>query len=115
MVLAATDPANPYGAALGWPGIEGHRPGRKAGALVVLVDGALGVYVERGGKTVLTFGLDDAGLTAAAESLTSTIRRAGGRLRIEKIDGAFALGTPFGDALVRAGFAPTPQGLRLRA
>jgi ATP-dependent helicase Lhr and Lhr-like helicase len=113
VTLGATDPANPYGAALGWPSIEGHRPGRKAGALVVLVDGALGVYVERGGKTVLTFGLDEAGLSAAAESLASTVRRSGGKLRIEKIDGEF--GTPFGDALATAGFAPTPQGLRLRA
>ena len=41
VTLAATDPANPYGAALAWPAIEGvaHRPGRKAGGLVVLVDG----------------------------------------------------------------------------
>jgi ATP-dependent Lhr-like helicase len=115
VTLGATDPANPYGAALGWPSMEGHRPGRKAGALVVLVDGALGVYVERGGKTVLTFGLDAAGMTAVAESLSATVKRAGGKLRIEKIDGAFGIGTPFGDALVRAGFAPTPQGLRLRA
>jgi ATP-dependent Lhr-like helicase len=114
VTLAATDPANPYGAALGWPSVEGHRPGRKAGALVVLVDGALGVYVERGGKTLLTFDLDEAGMQAASASLTTTVRRAGGRLRVEKIDGAFALGTPFGDALVAAGFAPTPQGLRLR-
>jgi ATP-dependent Lhr-like helicase len=114
VTLGATDPANPYGAALGWPSVEGHRPGRKAGALVVLVDGTLGVYVERGGKTVLTFDLDEGGMAAAAESLTATVRRSGGRLRIEKVDGEFALGTPFGDALVAAGFAPTPQGLRLR-
>ena len=54
VVLAATDPANPYGAALPWPPQDrGHRPGRKAGALVVLVDGALVLYVERGGKTLL--------------------------------------------------------------
>ena len=54
-VLAACDPANAYGAALPWPEREGHRPGRKAGALVVLVDGALVFYVERGGKTLLSF------------------------------------------------------------
>lgn len=115
VTLGATDPANPYGAALGWPDAEGHRPGRKAGALVVLVDGALEVYVERGGKTVLTFTADEERLRAAAESLTAAVRRGGGRLRVEKIDGAFSLGTPFGNALVAAGFAPTPQGLRLRA
>ncbi len=125
ITLAAADPANPYGAALAWPkgaaanGAEeraGHRPGRKAGALVVLVDGALGLYVERGGKTVLTFlDLDDEDVVAAAaESLAATVRASGGRLRVEKIDGVFAIGTRFGDALQASGFAPTPQGLRLR-
>ena len=62
VTLAATDPANPFGAALPWPDREasgGHRPGRKAGALVVLVDGCLTLYVERGGKTLLTWS-DDA-------------------------------------------------------
>ncbi|RQP11771.1 MAG: DEAD/DEAH box helicase [Microbacteriaceae bacterium] len=119
VTLGATDPANPYGAALGWPSRDDdmkHRPGRKAGALVVLVDGALGLYVEKGGKTVLDFldpDADDA-REAAAASLASTVRAAGGRLRVERIDGAFAVGTPLGDALFRAGFAATPQGLRLR-
>src|SRR5262249_49005456 len=58
-VLAATDPANPYGAALPWPERgaldAGHRPGRKAGAAVVLVDGRLVLYVERGGRTLLSY------------------------------------------------------------
>jgi ATP-dependent Lhr-like helicase len=117
LTLAACDPANPYGAALGWPDPPtGHRPGRKAGALVVLVDGALGLYVERGGKTVLDFLADDDehGREAAAASLAGTVRASGGKLRVEKIDGEFSVGTALGDALVRAGFAATPQGLRLR-
>jgi len=119
VTLGATDPANPYGAALGWPSRDDdirHRPGRKAGALVVLVDGALGLYVEKGGKTVLSFLDPDAEVAreAAAASLASTVRAAGGRLRVERIDGEFAVGTPLGEALQRAGFAPTPQGLRLR-
>jgi ATP-dependent Lhr-like helicase len=114
LTLAATDPANPYGAALGWPATEGHRPGRKAGALVVLVDGRLAVYIERGGKTVLTFTGDPVVLGAAAVSLAATVRTGLGRLRIERVDGEFAVGTPFGAALADAGFAPTPQGLRLR-
>jgi ATP-dependent Lhr-like helicase len=119
VTLSATDPASPFGAALGWPSTDderhgGHRPGRKAGALVVLVDGALGLFVERGGKTVLNF-LDDPELFGvAAQSLADTVRRTGGRMRIEKIDGEFAVGTPLGDALTASGFAPTPQGLRLR-
>jgi ATP-dependent Lhr-like helicase len=143
VTLAATDPANPYGAALPWPsnapsesagvavsGIaagsvaagtaaadsdkRGHRPGRKAGALVVLVDGRLALFVERGGKTMLTFGSDEPTLAAAAASLAATIRRSLGRLKVEKADGAFVIGTPLGTALTAAGFSTTPQGLRLR-
>lgn len=125
ITLAATDPANPYGAALPWPSAptedgSRHRPGRKAGALVVLVDGGLALYVERGGRTVLDLlPRDDADRTAAlraaaATSLARTVRATGGRLRIERVDGAFAMGTPLGDALIEAGFAATPQGLRLR-
>ena len=115
LCLAATDPANPFGAALPWPSIEGatHRPGRKAGALVVIVDGELAVYVERGGKSALTFTADAGALAAASSALAAAARRLG-RMRIEKVDGEFAVGTPLGEALAAAGFAPTPQGLRLR-
>ncbi|HEV7623695.1 MAG TPA: ATP-dependent helicase, partial [Amnibacterium sp.] len=116
--LAATDPANPYGAALPWPtgvGDGGHRPGRKAGALVVLVDGALVAHLERGGRTVLLFCDVEAVLQQAAEALAATVRGRGvAGLTVEKIDGVFALGTPFGAALERAGFAPNPKGMRLR-
>jgi len=123
LTLAATDPANAYGAALAWPAAaavegddpkRGHRPGRKAGALVVIVDGALALYVERGGKTMLTFADDDRAMTAAAHSLASVIRRSGGRLRVERVNGDFVIGTGLGEALVEAGFSATPQGLRLR-
>jgi len=123
LTLAATDPANPFGAALPWPAApeieagekRGHRPGRKAGAMVVMVDGALVLYVERGGKTVLTFTSDEDVLRAAAVSLASTVRSRLGKLRIERVDGEFSIGTPLGLLLAEAGFAPTPQGLRLRA
>jgi ATP-dependent Lhr-like helicase len=121
VTLAATDPANPWGAALPWPaGVadadekRGHRPGRKAGALVVLVDGSLALYIERGGKTVLTFGAGERQLAAAAESLAATVRRSVGKLRVERVDGEFVIGTAVGDALAAAGFSATPQGLRLR-
>jgi ATP-dependent Lhr-like helicase len=74
--LAATDPANPYGAALAWPASDGgHRPGRKAGSLVVLVDGELTIYVERGGKTLLTWSEDAELLAPAAEALAEAARR----------------------------------------
>ena len=74
VTLASTDPANPFGAALDWPappaeGATKHRPGRKAGALVVLVDGELVLYVERGGKTALVFDRPDAGSPASAASV----------------------------------------------
>ncbi|MEO7007367.1 MAG: ATP-dependent helicase [Terrimesophilobacter sp.] len=131
LALAATDPANPYGAALPWPAAasphtdtseptdgadkRGHRPGRKAGALVVLVDGALALYIERGGKSVLSFGLGDDILPVAAQALAAVVVCSGGTLRVERIDGVFVIGTRLGDALIRAGFSTTPQGLRLRA
>ena len=114
ITLAATDPANPYGAALSWPGGEGHRPGRKAGAMVVLVDGELVLFVEKGGRSILTFASEPAVLAAAAVSLVATVRRGIGKLRVEKVDGDFAIGTPLGQSLVDAGFGTTPQGLRLR-
>ncbi|HET8928901.1 MAG TPA: ATP-dependent helicase, partial [Microbacterium sp.] len=74
--LAATDPANPYGAALAWPALEGvrHRPGRKAGGIVVLVDGELALYLERGGKSALAFTDDEAALAAASADLARTSR-----------------------------------------
>ncbi|MDX6198238.1 MAG: ATP-dependent helicase Lhr and Lhr-like helicase [Actinomycetota bacterium] len=117
VVLAATDPANPYGAALPWPPSDGgHRPGRKAGALVVLVDGALVLYVERGGRTLLSFRDDDACIGPAVDALALAVRDGAlGRLTVEKADGEPALTSALGLALEAAGFRPTPRGLRLRA
>jgi len=117
LVLAATDPANPYGGALHWPddGDGGHRPARKAGALVVLVDGALALYVERGGRTLLSFTPSPAALRAAADALALAVRDGQlGRLAVERADGAPVLASPLGAALEEAGFRPTPRGLRLR-
>ncbi|WZH37619.1 MAG: ATP-dependent helicase [Microbacterium enclense] len=117
VTLAATDPANPYGAALGWPAIEGvtHRPGRKAGGLVVLVDGELTLYLERGGRTALAFTDDDARLAAAATDLAETSkRRRLETLTIEQVNGEFVYGTAVGRALRTAGFVESPKGLTLR-
>ncbi|KQV69681.1 DEAD/DEAH box helicase [Nocardioides sp. Root122] len=124
VALAATDPANPFGAALPWPEAigeaSGHRPGRKAGALVVLVDGELTVYVERGGRTLLTWTEEPDSLTPAMEALADAARRGAlGRLTVEKADGQALIGgggdTPIRQALAAAGFVATPKGLRLRA
>jgi ATP-dependent Lhr-like helicase len=120
LVLAATDPANPYGAALPWPDRQaeagGHRPGRKAGALVVLVDGALVLYVERGGRTLLSWSDEAESLRAAADALALAVRDGAlGSLRVERADGEAIQSTPLGTALATAGFHVTPRGLRLRA
>jgi ATP-dependent Lhr-like helicase len=120
LVLAATDPANPYGAALPWPDRQGepggHRPGRKAGALVVLVDGALVLYVERGGRTLLSWSDEAESLRAAADALALAVRDGAlGSLRVERADGEAIQSTPLGTALAAAGFHVTPRGLRLRA
>ncbi|MGZ8737827.1 MAG: ATP-dependent helicase [Nocardioides sp.] len=129
VALAATDPANPYGAALPWPERPvasddtgtGHRPGRKAGALVVMIEGELAVYVERGGKTLLTFTEEADVLSPAMTALATAVRRGAlGRLTVEKADGASILGvgersSALRQALEGAGFVATPRGLRLRA
>ncbi len=117
ITLAATDPANPYGAALAWPRLDevSHRPGRKAGGLVVLVDGALVLYLERGGRTVLAFDDDPDVLRAATADLATTSRaRKLETLTVEKINGESVYGTPFALALQEAGFVATPRGYTLR-
>lgn len=103
-LLAATDPANPYGAALSWPAIpsfahegEGtvkHRPARKAGACVVLVDGAPVLYVERGAKTLLAFTTDPVLLEAAAPALARLVSAGGAeKISVEKVNDVELLGT----------------------
>ncbi|MFI8258438.1 Lhr family ATP-dependent helicase [Streptomyces filamentosus] len=121
VVLAAADPANAYGAALPWPEPPtgaGHKPGRKAGALVVLVDGELTLYVERGGKTVLSWPAepDDPALTAAAGALAEAARAGAlGTVTVERINGTASLTSPLARPLEAAGFLATPRGLRLRS
>jgi ATP-dependent Lhr-like helicase len=120
IVLAATDPANPYGAALPWPersaeGTNGHRPGRKAGALVVLVDGGLALYVERGGRTLLSWSDDTETLQLAADALALAVAEGWlGTLSVERADGGGVHDSPLAEALTAAGFRVTPRGLRLR-
>ncbi|WP_395110848.1 ATP-dependent helicase [Actinomadura sp. SCN-SB] len=121
LVLAAADPANPYGAALPWPTRDdevasGHKPGRKAGALVVLVEGELVLYVERGGRTLLTWADDHDFLQPAVDALALAVREGAlGRLTVERADGEAIVNSPLAAALEAAGFHPTPRGLRLRA
>ncbi len=122
VTLAATDPANPYGAALPWPDRQlddagtRHRPARKAGSLVVLHDGRLVLYLERGGKKALVFDDDPARLEAAGRSLASLVRaRRMSRLTVETADGRPVASSPLGAALLEAGFEQTIKGVRLDA
>ncbi|MBQ1049371.1 ATP-dependent helicase [Micromonospora sp. C51] len=127
VVLAATDPANPYGAALPWPEravdsgdatsppTTGHRAGRKARALVVLVEGELALYVERGGRTLLSFTDDVDALGAAGKALADAVHSGAlGPISVERADGESVRSSPLRDALTAAGFRTTPRGLRLR-
>ncbi|MEY9848557.1 ATP-dependent Lhr-like helicase [Streptacidiphilus sp. BW17] len=120
VVLAAADPANAYGAALPWPDPPGgaassHKPGRKAGALVTLVDGELVAYVERGGKSLLSWATDPTRLHHAAAALARAVREGALRdLTVERINGEPALTSALSATLEDAGFVPTPRGLRLR-
>ena len=145
-LLAATDPANPYGAALSWPaipsfagegvGVVKHRPARKAGACVVLVDGAPVLYVERGAKTLLAFTADPVLLEAAAPALARLVSAGGAeKISVEKVNDVELLSThtlgthtlnPSGGeavehpvealraALQAQGFYATVRGLSLR-
>lgn len=140
-LLAATDPANPYGAALSWPatpsfahegeGTVKHRPARKAGACVVLVDGAPVLYVERGAKTLLAFTTDPVLLEAAAPALVRLVSAGGAeKISVEKVNDVELLGThtlsasggeivehpveALRAALQAQGFYATVRGLSLR-
>ncbi|WP_410588566.1 DEAD/DEAH box helicase [Amycolatopsis sp. lyj-23] len=119
VVLAAADPAQPYGAALPWPAATGdtkHRPARKAGALAVLVDGVPALYVERGGRSLLSFTEERQPLSEAAQALSAAVREGWlGQLSVQRADGEQALTSELAEVLQEAGFRATPSGLRLRA
>ena len=119
-LLAAADPANPYGAALAWPrrGETDRRPlQRAAGAYVVLVDGQAALYLERGGSTLQTLPVadDPEVATTAARALAGLL--ADGRVRelvIRKVDGDDVAVSPFRATLLNAGFVAGYRGLALR-
>ena len=113
LLLAAADPANPYGAAVGWPDNAAGRPSRSAGAYVITVGGALVAFVERGARRVLTFTADEGMLTQAMEPLRALARRRR-RFEIETIDGARATTTVLGALMVSSGFVDSYKGLAYR-
>jgi ATP-dependent Lhr-like helicase len=125
VVLAATDPANPFGAAVPWPDSPGAdadrpRPQRAAGARVILYDGALVGFLSRSSEALLTFLPADepmrsdaaAGIAQALDGLVTQGKRRA--LLIASIDGAPPNQSVLNDALVRTGFHPAPSGALLR-
>ena len=121
LLLAASDPANPYGAGLAWPrwSEDDRRPlARAAGAYVVLLDGEPVVYLERGGKSLQTLPAfaDPARAATALNALRQLL--ADGRFRslqIERVDGIGVAESPHAAALAEAGFQRSYRGWRLRA
>src|SRR4051794_19232948 len=118
LVLAATDPANPYGASLPWPKLEGgRRPGRTPGAHLLLRDGEPLVFIERGGRGLLRLQRIEGGeLEEAMRALADAV--AAGhlpKLAVEKLDGEAIIGSGHEDALVGAGFSRGPRKLTATA
>ena len=118
LLLAATDPANPYGASLPWPKLEGgRRPGRTPGAHLLLRDGEPVVFLERGGRGLLRLQpIEDAELEAAMRALADAV--AAGqlpKLAVEKLDGEAVIGSGHEDTLIGAGFSRGPRKLTASA
>jgi len=116
LVIAAADPAQPYGAALPWPKREGQdrRPARVAGAYVVMVEDEPVLYVERGGRGLVTLGAAPLGeaLHALAEAV---LAGRVGKLALERIDGEPAIASALAQELIELGFHPGPRKFTLSA
>jgi ATP-dependent Lhr-like helicase len=119
VVLAATDPAQPYGAALPWPqrGSEQRRPARVRGAYVVLAGAEPVLYVEKGGRGIATLvEPDDPRMRPAFDALAQFVTGGRGRkLSLERIDGEPVVGSPHEPMLVELGFRAGPRKLTLSA
>jgi ATP-dependent Lhr-like helicase len=115
-VLAAADPAQPYGAALPWPKRSGSRAARVAGAHVVLLGGEAVLFVERGGRSLVPLvEPEDDWLRVAFEALVGHVRGGGAkRLAVERFDGEPVAGSPVMALLVEAGFLAGPRRAVLR-
>ncbi len=114
LVLAATDPANPYGASLPWPkAASGRRPARAAGAYLLTRNGAALIYVERGGRGILR--LEPVAGADFIEAVTVLVEAARNgviaKLHIERVDGEAVIGSGLEDALLEAGFSRQPRKL----
>jgi len=116
LVLAAADPAQPYGAALPWPRRAGARAARVAGAWVVLLDGSAVLFVERGGRSLVPLREPDPEwLRPAFRALVAHVRAGGAkRLAVERFDGLPVAESDAMPLLVDAGFLAGPRRAVLR-
>jgi ATP-dependent helicase Lhr and Lhr-like helicase len=117
LVLAAADPAQPYGAALPWPKRSGSRAARVAGAQVVLLGGEAVLFVERGGRTLVPLREpEEEWLRVALGALVAYVKRGGAkRLAVERFDGEPVTSSFVMPLLVEAGFLAGPRRAVLRA
>jgi ATP-dependent helicase Lhr and Lhr-like helicase len=117
IVLAATDPAQPYGGVLKWPKREARSPARQAGAYVVIAGAEPVLYVERGGRGLqVLVDDDDERLTPAIEALAATVQR--GRIRklgVERVNGEPVIGSAWEEPLLALGFRAGPRKLTIGA
>ncbi|MCA1711829.1 MAG: DEAD/DEAH box helicase [Actinobacteria bacterium] len=113
VALSAADPAQPYGAVLVWPD-SGGRPSRRAGAYVLLRGGVAVAFLERGGRSLVTFpgAHDDPRWVDGLLGLVKDGRLR--RIELQRIDSDPVDASPLTDALRTAGFVDTPRGLTLR-
>ncbi|HEX5475193.1 MAG TPA: DEAD/DEAH box helicase [Vicinamibacterales bacterium] len=126
IVMAATDPANPYGTTLKWPAATageeaaGRGPTRTVGALVIVVNGSLAAYIPRGGRQMVIFLPEDEPARsimgrALAARLATLVRDEGrASLLVEEINGRPAADHPLAPYLIEAGFSPSAMGLQMR-
>jgi ATP-dependent Lhr-like helicase len=117
LVLAAADPAQPYGAVLPWPKRAGARAARVAGAHVVLLGGHPALFVERGGRSLVPLREpEEEWLRPALAALVSFVKQGGAkRLAVERFDGEPVADTLVMPLLVEAGFLAGPRRAVLRA
>jgi ATP-dependent helicase Lhr and Lhr-like helicase len=117
LVLAAADPAQPFGAALSWPKRAGARAARVAGAYVVLLGGSPALFVERGGRSLVPLREpDDGWLRDALAALVENLPRMRlKRLAVERFDGRPVGETEIMPLLLEAGFLAGPRRAVLRA
>jgi ATP-dependent Lhr-like helicase len=117
LVLAAADPAQPYGAVLPWPKRAGARAARVAGAHVVLLGGEPALFVERGGRSLVPLREpDEDWLRPALAALVGFVKRGGAkRLAVERFDGEPVTETLVMPLLIEAGFLAGPRRAVLRA